>query len=384
MTATSGNSHSAAGQGCWFHDLPPPVDTAAVERALQRQGRLTKPPGSLGQLEAVAVQLAGLQRCDRPRLEQVSIGIFAADHGVAVEGVSAFPQAVTAEMVRNFAHGGAAISVLARTVDARLSVVNVGTVAALEVLPGVVDRRIRAGSGNIAVEPAMTADECRQALATGRDWVDGQRECQLVIGGEMGIANTTAATALAVALTGLPVVELIGRGTGIDPVVLAHKHQVIERALACHGFSVAAGGQTIAADAAPVDPLDALGRLGGLELAALAGAYIRAAQRGMAILVDGFICTVAALAAVRLNPDVGPWLLFSHCSAEQGHQRLLALLRARPLLALDLRLGEASGAALALPLLRAALAVHNDMATFAEAGVSGGDAGAANSGDSSQ
>lgn len=371
----------------WWTQPPPAPDSAAYRRAAERQAQLTKPPGSLGRLETLAMELAALQASDRPSLERVRIGVFAADHGVAAEGVSAFPQAVTVEMVRNFARGGAAVSVLARACGARFSVVDVGTATGLEALPAVLDRRVRGGTGNIAREAAMSAEQCRAALAAGRDWVDADPACDLVIGGEMGIANTTAATAVAVALTGLPVADLVGLGTGVDAAGLRRKQAVIERALTLHGY----GGRDTAdrpsagqpdaelQAAAPnghgstpgeASALEVLRRLGGLELAALAGAYIRAAQCGIAVLVDGFICTVAALAAVRLNPALRPWLLFSHCSAESGHRRLLAVLEAQPLLALDMRLGEASGAALAVPLLRAALALHNEMATFTEADVS--------------
>lgn len=341
----------------WFRQPPPVPDEQAAARARARQAELTKPLGSLGRLEQLAVELAALQRRDRPGLERVRIGVFAADHGVAVEGVSAFPQAVTAEMVRNFARGGAAINVLAHASGAEFSVINVGTAGALESLPGVIDERLSAGTGNIVCEPAMSHQQCLAALAVGRRWVDANPHCELIIGGEMGIGNTTVASALAAALTDHPVVELVGAGTGVDSAGLAHKQAVIERALAYHGCT-------------PAEPLETLRCLGGLELAALAGAYIRAAQCGIAVLVDGFITTVAALAALRLNPALRPWLLFSHRSAEQGHRILLEELSAQPLLALDLRLGEASGAALALPILRAALALHNDMATFTEAGVS--------------
>lgn len=343
----------------WWRLAPPAPDQQAAGRACERQVNLTKPPGSLGQLETLAIQMAALQGTEHPRLGHIAIGIFAADHGVAAEGVSAFPQAVTAEMVRNFARGGAAISVLARQLDADFQVINVGTVTELEALPNVLDRRVRAGTANFVELPAMTDDECEAALAIGRDWVDSL-QVDLVIGGEMGIANTTAASALAVALTGQSVTTLTGRGTGVDDAGLRLKQSVIERALQRHS--------------AQSEPFALLAALGGLELAALAGAYIRAGQRGIPSLVDGFICTAAALAAVKLNPELRPWLLFSHCSAEQGHRALLQSLNAEPLLALNLRLGEASGAALAVPLIQAALQLHNQMATFAEAGISGGSA----------
>ena len=345
----------------WFDEAPAAIDGAVRERARARQAQLTKPAGSLGRIEQSAIELATLQGRDRPAVDNALIAIFAADHGVAAEGVSAFPQAVTGEMVRNFANGGAAISVLARQLSVPLQVVNVGTVNALEVLPGVLDRRLAAGTGNLRREPAMSPELCRQALQVGADIIDAacdeRGRLDLFIGGEMGIANTTAATAIACTLLPAEPVVITGRGTGLDINGVEHKIAVIEEALLLHG-------------ARRLDPFDTLARLGGLELAALAGAYIRAAQRGVPALVDGFICSAAVLVALRLNPAVRPWLLFSHCSAERGHRQLIEHLAVRPLLDLDLRLGEASGAALALPLLRLACALHNEMASFEAAGVS--------------
>jgi nicotinate-nucleotide--dimethylbenzimidazole phosphoribosyltransferase len=341
----------------WFQRPAAAIDEGVRERALQRQAQLTKPPGSLGRLEQCAVQLAALQGREAPALEQVLITIFAGDHGVAAEGVSAFPQAVTAEMVRNFAAGGAAITVLARQQNARFQVVNVGTVAPLEPLTQVIDRRIGPGTANLRHEPAMSEQQCLEALAAGREVIDAACPLDLFIGGEMGIANTTTATALACALLPAPPVTLVGRGTGLDASGMEHKTVVIEQALKKHAGLLH-------------EPLSALAAVGGFELAALAGAYLRAAQCGVPVLVDGFICTAAALAAMRINPSVRPWLLFSHCSAERGHRTLIDALTVKPLLELDLRLGEGSGAALALPLLRMACALHNEMASFEAAGVS--------------
>ncbi|HXH03372.1 MAG TPA: nicotinate-nucleotide--dimethylbenzimidazole phosphoribosyltransferase [Candidatus Competibacteraceae bacterium] len=342
----------------WLNLAIATPDPAAEAAARARQDQLTKPPGSLGRLEALAIRLAALQRRERPAVERVRIVVFAGDHGVVAEGVSAFPQAVTAEMVRNFARGGAAISVLARQHGATLEVVNAGTVSPLEPLPGVVDRRVGPGTANFAVEPAMSAEQCAQALSAGAEAAERAHEAgaELFIGGEMGIGNTTAAAALGCALLGLSAAALAGPGTGLDAAGVSRKAAVIERALALH-----AGGT----------PLELLCRLGGFEIAALAGAYIRCAQLGIPVLVDGFITTAAALAALRLRPEIAPWLLYGHASAEPGHRRLLAALGAQPLVELDMRLGEGSGAATALPILRAACALHNGMATFAEAGVSG-------------
>ncbi|MCC8988118.1 MAG: nicotinate-nucleotide--dimethylbenzimidazole phosphoribosyltransferase, partial [Candidatus Contendobacter sp.] len=290
---------------------------------------------------------------------KVWISVFAGDHGVVAEGVSAFPQVVTAEMVRNFARGGAAISVLAREWNARLEVVNVGTVQPLDDLPGVLDARIGPGTANFVHEPAMSLEQLHDALAAGREAAERAAigGARLFIGGEMGIGNTTSAAAVACSLLGLPAAQLAGPGTGLDADGVAHKSLVIERALAKQRSD---------------QPLVALQRLGGFEIAALTGVYLRCAQLNLPALVDGFITTAAALVAVRFRPELADWLFYSHCSAEPGHRRLLQALEARPLLDLGMRLGEGSGAAVAMPLLRAAAALHARMATFAEAGVSQG------------
>lgn len=344
----------------WLQQSAPAPDETATAAALARQGVLTKPPGALGRLEELAVELAGLQRRERPRLERVRIVVFAADHGVAAEGVSVFPQAVTVEMIRNFARGGAAISVLARSLGATLEVVDVGAAAAVEPLPGVVSRRVANGSANFCRKPAMSAEQMYGALSAGREAVErGLAEgMDIFIGGEMGIANTTVATALASAALQLDPALVAGAGTGLDAAGIGRKAEVVRRALALHRDELER-------------PLDILRCVGGFEIAALAGAYIASAQAGVPVLVDGFITTTAALMAVQINPSVRPWLLFSHHSAERGHGRLLAALEAHPLLSLGMRLGEGSGAAVALPLLQLACRLHDEMATFAEAGVSG-------------
>jgi nicotinate-nucleotide--dimethylbenzimidazole phosphoribosyltransferase len=333
-------------------------DVASEAAARAHQAQLTKPPGSLGLLEAVAIQLAALQRTAEPNLDSVWISVFAGDHGVADEGVSAFPQVVTGEMVRNFAHGGAAISVLAHALGATLEVVNLGTVNDPGEIAHVRRAIIAPSTANFCESPAMTAEQFEAALAAGADSVRAARsaDTRLFIGGEMGIANTTSATALACALLGERPSELAGAGTGLDASGVLHKISVIERALARH--------------ADVVDASEQLRCFGGFEIAALVGAYIAAAQIGLPVLVDGFITTAAALAATRINPGVRDWLLFAHRSHERGHTRLLRELDAEPLLDLGLRLGEASGAAIALPLLRLACTLHGNMATFAQAGVS--------------
>ncbi|WP_434572448.1 nicotinate-nucleotide--dimethylbenzimidazole phosphoribosyltransferase [Pseudomonas sp. Z3-8] len=342
----------------WWLDPCKPVDSQVLEQATARQQQLTKPAGSLGRLESVAVQLAGLQGQVKPSLEQLWIAIFAGDHGVVAEGVSAYPQEVTGQMLLNFVSGGAAISVLARRLGACLEVVDLGTVTPSLDLPGVRHLRVGPGTANFLLGPAMTLAQGEQALQAGRDSAmrAAASGTQLFIGGEMGIGNTTAASALACALLDCPVAHLVGPGTGLDAAGISRKVQVIERALAVHGGSNG-------------DPLQTLCNLGGFEIAALVGAYLACAQQGIAVLVDGFICSVAALVAVRLNPACRPWLLFAHRGAEPGHRHVLETLAAEPLLDLGLRLGEGSGAALAVPLLRLACDLHGQMATFAEAAV---------------
>ncbi|MCX7080241.1 MAG: nicotinate-nucleotide--dimethylbenzimidazole phosphoribosyltransferase [Pseudomonas sp.] len=342
----------------WWLNPCKAIDTQAYEQAAARQQQLTKPAGSLGQLESVAVQLAGLQGRVKPSLNQLWIAIFAGDHGVVAEGVSAFPQEVTGQMLHNFVSGGAAISVLARQLGAQLEVIDLGTVTPSLNLPGVRHLNIGAGTQNFVNGPAMTQTQGELALEAGRDSVRRAiaAGAELFIGGEMGIGNTTAASALACALLDCPVAHLAGPGTGLNAAGVSHKAQVIERALALHVAQRA-------------DALQTLFNLGGFEIAALVGAYLACAQEGVAVLVDGFICSVAALVAVRLNPACRNWLLFGHRGAEPGHRHVLEALKAEPLLDLGLRLGEGSGAALAVPLLRLACDLHGQMATFAEAAV---------------
>lgn len=333
-------------------------DVSAEAAARARQQQLTKPPGSLGRLEDVAVRLAGLQRTPRPSVERIWISIFAGDHGMAEEGVSAFPQSVTGDMLRNFAGGGAAISVLARALDASLEVVNLGTVNDPGEIPGVRRAIIAPSTANFCRQAALTDAQLQTALRVGAESVAAARRAgaQLFIGGEMGIANTTAASALDSALLDAPPGALSGAGTGLDDVGIAHKAAVIARALDLH--------------AGDHEAMEWLRRLGGFELAALVGAFLAAAQAGLPVLVDGFIATSVALVAVRVQPACRDWMLFAHRSHEHGHAQVLDALDAEPLLDLGMRLGEGSGAATAMPLLRLACALHNGMATFAEAGVS--------------
>ncbi|HZF14149.1 MAG TPA: nicotinate-nucleotide--dimethylbenzimidazole phosphoribosyltransferase [Thermoanaerobaculia bacterium] len=328
------------------------------QRAQQEMDQKVKPPGSLGRLESLAVDLAVYLETLEPRLERARILIFAADHGVSRLGVSAYPREVTPQMTRTFASGGAAITVLARTLGLEVEVVDVGVDALLPPLPGVVDAKVRRGSRSFVDEPAMTEDELAAALAAGRDAASravGSGVDALGLG-EMGIGNTTAAAALLAALTGLPPGDTVGRGTGVDDRGLARKLEVVEMGLARHAAVLA-------------DPRRALAAVGGLEIAALAGAAIEAARQRRVVLVDGFISTVAALAAVRLAPEVRPALFFSHRSAEAGHRLALEALAATPILDLGMRLGEGTGSCLAFPLLRAAAAILREMATFSSAGV---------------
>ena len=342
----------------WWLQTCLPADEQMRDLALERQQQLTKPSGSLGRLEEAAVQLAGLQRRVKPRVDQVAIAIFAGDHGIVAEGVSPYPQEVTAQMLNNFVNGGAAISVLARSLGAQLEVVDLGTATPVADPPGVRQARIAPGTRNFLKTTAMTDEQGLLALQAGRDSAlrAHAEGAELFIGGEMGIGNTSSATALACALLHCPVSDLAGPGTGLNAAGVQHKVRVIEQALAAHGQL-------------PDDPLQRLFCFGGFEVVALVGAYLACAQHGVAVLVDGFICTVAALVAVRLNPTVQPWLLFAHCGAEPGHRRVLQALQGQPLLELGLRLGEGSGAALAVPLLRLACDLHGQMATFAEAAV---------------
>lgn len=315
----------------------------------------TKPPGSLGALETLARQVGLIQQSADVALRSPAIIVFAADHGVVDEGVSAYPQSVTWQMVENFLAGGAAINVFARQSACALQIVDAGVNHDFGSRAGLLDCKIGHGTANFAVQPAMSAPQCEAAMEHGMRIVralDGN-----VVGfGEMGIGNTTSAAALMYKLTGAPVADCVGAGTGLAPDGVLHKQRVIEAAVTRH--------------AAAVDALDVLATFGGFEIAMIAGAMLAAAERRMIILVDGFIVTSALLVAARLQPAVLDYCVFSHCSDEHGHRRMLAHLDARPLLNLGLRLGEGTGCALALPLLGAAVAFLREMATFTSAQVS--------------
>lgn len=345
----------------WLNNRTQTLDETSKQAGLTRQSQLTKPPGSLGRLEDIAVRLCAMQKQPVPVLDTISINIFAGDHGVAAAGVSAFPQEVTVQMVANFSAGGAAISVLARSLGADLQVIDVGTLTEPGDLCGVISRRAGNGTANLHTEDAMTEEQLAIAMNAGRESVLRAREigADLYIGGDMGIGNTTPAAAIACALLGASPTALAGPGTGLDCDGVAHKAQVLSEALARY-------------DDLSGKPLEVLRCLGGFEIAALAGAYISCAQEGIPALVDGYITTAAALVAIKLQPSVEDWLFFSHYSAEPGHRAMLDALQVKPLLDLGMRLGEGSGAAATVPTLRLACDLHGGMATFADAGVAGG------------
>ena len=338
----------------------PALDLAAAQAARQRQAQLTKPAGSLGQLEDLSIQLAAICGCSRPSVARKGIIIMAADHGVCREGVSAYPAEVTTQMVLNFLHGGAAINVLARQAGARVVIVDIGVATEFGDLPGLVRRKVACGTANMAHGPAMTREQAEQAIQTGIEVVQSEIEAglDLVATGDMGIGNTTASTAIVAAFSGLPIAQLTGRGTGIDDAGLSRKIAVIEQALEVNRPN-------------PADALDVLVKVGGLEIAGLAGVIIGAAAKRVPVVIDGFISGAAALVAVELVPAVQPYLIAAHQSVEIGHRAILERLGLRALINLNLRLGEGTGAALAFHLIEGAARVLNEMATFAEAGVSG-------------
>lgn len=335
-------------------------DIEFEQRARARQMQLTKPPGALGRLEDIACWFAARQRREIPLALVPAITVFAGDHGVTEEGVSAFPSAVTGEMVKNFARGGAAINVLARTIDARLTVVDAGVHGCIDDVSGIVHGKVRTGTANLAREAAMTRDEAQRAIALGRAQAraDIAAGASLLIAGDMGIGNTTASACLICLLTGADAEAVVGNGTGIDAAGRARKIDVVRRALARVAHRQWQDGS------------DCLAELGGLEIGAMAGYYLEAAAAGVPALLDGFISTASALVAQKIEPAVTDWLIASHLSFENGHRIALQKLGLSPLIDLQMRLGEGSGAAVAVPILQAALRLHAEMATFAEAGVS--------------
>ena len=342
----------------WYTNPAKVINKSWLEKAKLYQLSLTKPPGSLGRLETLAVQFSAFQETLTPELKNIYIAIMAGDHGIADEGVSAFPQAVTGEMIKNFASGGAAISVLAKHHGASLTVFNTGSVFELPDIDGVVDCRIAAGTANFLQQAAMTDEQCLQALSIGQQAIFRAVEtnAQVFVGGEMGIANTSSAACLTAKLLNKSARDLAGPGTGLDAEGVSHKAVVIQKVLDKHS--------------AKMDALTLLTHLGGFEIAALVGAYISAAQNGLPVLVDGYIASAAALIAVQINPTVKPWLLASHQSAEPAHILMLQALGLEPLVQLDMCLGEGSGAAIVIPLIQQACILQSQMATFTQANVS--------------
>ncbi|MCX7087834.1 MAG: nicotinate-nucleotide--dimethylbenzimidazole phosphoribosyltransferase [Methylococcales bacterium] len=330
----------------------------ALKPALQTKiDQKTKPLGALGQLEALALQIGLCQNSLTPQLNKPCILIFAADHGIAEAGVSAYPQSVTAQMVTNFLSGGAAINVFAQQHQLNLFIVDAGVKTDLIRHPSLINAKIGYGTQNMLQQPAMTADACRQALQAGAELVLQQQQqgCNCIGFGEMGIGNTSAAALLMQRLTATPLSHCVGRGTGLDDQQLHRKLSLLQQVLNRHPDIQA--------------PLEVLATFGGFEIAMMVGATLQAAASGMLIMVDGFIASTALLVAYMLYPQVLEYCIFSHVSSERGHQALLNHFNAKPLLNMDLRLGEGSGIALAFPLLQSAVLFLNEMATFAEAGV---------------
>ncbi len=338
-----------------------PVSSAWLAKARERLDSLTKPPGSLGRLEELAARYVCIREELIPVLKKKRVVVFAGDHGVVAEGVSAYPQEVTYQMVYNFLRGGAGINVLARYAGAEVEVVDIGVNYDFEPDIGLIAQKVAHGTRNLAREPALTREEAARAVWVGvaraQEAVD--QGVDALAAGDMGIGNTTAAAALGAVFTGRPVAALTGRGTGIDNAGLQRKVGVINRALSLHRPE---------AD----DPLGALAAVGGLEIAGIAGLILGAAASRRPLLLDGLIATAGALVAVRLAPAVSDYLIAAHRSVEPGHQIMLDHLGLSPLLRFEMRLGEGTGAALGLGLLEAGLKIYTEMATFADAGVSGG------------
>jgi nicotinate-nucleotide--dimethylbenzimidazole phosphoribosyltransferase len=337
-----------------------PLDAKAMRLAQARQDTLTKPQGSLGRLEELSIQVAGIQGRARPIIEDKVIVTMAADHGVTEDGVSLYPQEVTAQMVHNFLRGGAGINVLARHVDVRVVVVDMGVAGELEPHPCLVVKKIAYGTRNMVRGPAMEREQALRALEAGIEVVEEELAKGMdVLGtGDMGIGNTTASSAIVAAITGAPVAQVTGRGTGVNDERLRHKIEVIERALEVNQPD-------------PADPVDVLARVGGFEIGGLAGAILGAAAHRVPVVLDGFIAGAAGLIAIGLVPQVREYLIAAHRSVEVGHSLVLEHLGLKPLLDLDLRLGEGAGAALGISLVEAGVKILNEMATFAEAGVLG-------------
>ena len=336
-----------------------PLDTTSMAKAKERQAMLTKPTGSLGKLEQLSIQIAGIQGRPIPQIKQKAVIVMAADHGVAARGTSAYPQEVTAQMVLNFLHGGAGINVISRQVGARVIIVDMGVAVKLEANPGLLSRRIAAGTHDMSRGPAMTVAQARQALETGIEIVTAEikKGLDIVATGDMGIGNTTASSAICAIMTGKTIAEVTGRGTGLDNKQLQQKIRIINESIAFNKPESA-------------KPLEVLAKVGGFEIGGLAGVILGAAAHRVPVVIDGFISGAAALIAAGLCPRSTDYMIAGHCSVEPGHKLLLQYLGLKPLLDMEMRLGEGTGAALAMSLAEISVRILNEMATFAEAGVS--------------
>jgi nicotinate-nucleotide--dimethylbenzimidazole phosphoribosyltransferase len=335
------------------------MDTTSMAKAKERQDMLTKPTGSLGRLEQLSIQIAGIQGRPIPQIKQKAVIVMAADHGVAARGTSAYPQEVTAQMVLNFLRGGAGINVISRQVGARVIIVDMGVAVKLEANPGLLSRRIAAGTQDMSRGPAMTVAQARQALETGIEIVTAEikKGLDIVATGDMGIGNTTASSAICAIMTGKTIAEVTGRGTGLDNKQLQQKIRIINESIAFNKPESA-------------KPLEVLAKVGGFEIGGLAGVILGAAAHRVPVVIDGFISGAAALIAAGLCPQSKDYMIAGHCSVEPGHKLLLQYLGLKPLLDMEMRLGEGTGAALAMSLAEISVRILNEMATFAEAGVS--------------
>jgi nicotinate-nucleotide--dimethylbenzimidazole phosphoribosyltransferase len=336
-----------------------PLDEKAMRKARMRQDNLTKPQGSLGQLESVSIQVVGMKRNSRPRMTHKVIFTLAGDHGVTQEGVSAYPSEVTPQMVYNFLRGGAGINVLARHVGARVVVADLGVATKMEEHRSLIDKKVAMGTQNMAKGPAMSREEAIRSIEAGIELVEEElsKGIDILGTGDMGIGNTTSSSAITAALTGVDVAIVTGRGTGLDDEGWRRKVKVIQRALDINRPD-------------PREGIDVLSKLGGFEIGGIAGVILAGAKYQIPVVIDGFISGAAALIATSFSPKVKPYLIASHQSAEKGHKIILEHLGLKPLLNLDLRLGEGTGAALGIFLVEASIRILNEMTTFAEAGVS--------------
>ncbi len=335
------------------------LDQSLKAALVDKINHKTKPLGALGQLEAIALQLGLIQQTLAPQLSNPTLLVFAGDHGIVNSGVSPYPQAVTAQMVLNFLQGGAAINVFARQNNMQLRVIDAGVNYDFDASTDLIHAKVGAGTANFLQAPAMTAAQCQQALATGASLArqEALAGCNVFGFGEMGIGNTSSASCLMSVLCGISIDECVGRGTGLDDAGLAQKLSVLRQAIDFHHMR-------------SENVLDVLASFGGYEIAMMAGAMLGAAEQHSVLLIDGFIATSALLVASQLQPNILQYCVFTHCSGEAGHRRLLAQLGATPLLDIGLRLGEGTGAALAYPLVQAAVNFINEMASFESAGVS--------------